>query len=424
MLTTGWNGYKEVGDTETYIATSPYSSPTSSLTRCRPPTRPIQSMHPLAKATGSVLKKGNNDNRTSTDYHYFPVVCGGDRNYAFSNKCYHLNAAPPHVATLVGIMQEMRIGAASIPILNGTALWVTGGEYDLISSTTEWLNVSAADVKMEDASSSSSSPLPKVLSAGIQLPQPRAFHCLKVINAKTAILYGGSDGSPTDFPGSNLTWTIHDIDANEQILSSSQGSDNLWIPRASMKLRRFLHGCGVIRQDIFDDVSSVRKLFVVAAGGAETRYETTDLVELLAVTVTEGEDNVVFSEAWEEGPRMPTTLRDAASATTPDQTMLILAGGLITKQPYKMSYKIFNLRCAAAGYCWWTTDENRLMFPRTFSVAMVLPPTGNVQHQDTTVDIDPQCKLLPSDFRFLMDVIAISIVFFFFLPTFGQTFAR
>ena len=113
----------------------------------------------------------------------------------------------------------------------------------------------------------------------------------------------------------------------------------------------------------------------MAAGGTLSDWTVTDKVELLEIDDTGNDNNVSVSDTWKEGPRMPTTLTQASSTTTDDQTILFVAGGVMSNDPYSMSPRvIYSLRCTNIGYCIWTKVDTELMIVRADGVALLIPP--------------------------------------------------
>ncbi len=278
----------------------------------------------------------------------------------------------------VGVMREMRNGAASIAIVNGTTLWVTGGHFSTAKDTTEWIST---PLMVSDGQ-------PTMLQQGPQLPKKMTFHCLERINTKTAILFGG-DQWVENVPGLQDTWTINGLDSPDFIRSAGGETASSWTLGPPMKHGRTAHGCGVV----LAQGSNTRRKFVVAAGGEDVLYSestpsfaTKKDVELLRVEEDEDGNVIDISDAWEEGPPLATTLAYMASATTEDQSILFLVGGLVSETPlsYYSNY-IWSLRCIT-DVCWWRLEATeRLLIARDKAVAMILPPFTTPLSQVTTI---------------------------------------
>ena len=351
LVTSGFNNFYELGNTEAFIVLPSNQSEQPSIARCQPVPFQTQSMHALTAPTGGVLKA----NKSETTYQYVPIVCGGTQNREGSDKCYHIDTDNAYFPTEVAMMREPRASAASIPVLDGTTLWVTGGSlFDLPLATTELIKVSAL------------SAVDKTLAEeGIQLPLPMSGHCLEAINGKTAILYGGSTW--TGFPDARVrpVWTIDNIDK-----MGVPNHQNSWTERKSMKRGRIFHSCGVIRVD------STRK-FVVAAGGHGSNDNT---VELLPVD-EDSHGNIVINDSWQDGPPMLENLRISASATTEDQSTLLLAGGIV-EATGQVSDAIYSFRCQG-GPCWWTKDS-KMEIRRFGAIALIIPPATTKNYTGCT----------------------------------------
>ncbi len=345
----------EIGDTETFVVPAFYNNNTQNIVRCQPPPHQTQSMYALSSASGGLLKVENSG--------FMPIVCGGSMfGKEDRDKCYHLDKEQSGVSSVVGHMRERRQGAASVSILNGTALWVTGGSYGYTSDTTsEWI-----DVSMALSALSTDKTTVGTLSEGPGLPASLAYHCLEMISSKTVLIYGGTDWHESKFLAT--AWSMDNLDQTI--------GDHFWIPRAPMSLGRFRHMCGVIRDDIGSNSTG---RFVVAAGGADAPASITNRVELLHI-----DDSV--SESWQEGPPLPINLLGAASATTDDQAILFVAGGAFAYEDFLdansfsvndnffESKAIFSLRCLAS-FCWWERESTELIFTRIQGVALIMPPT-------------------------------------------------
>ena len=297
------------------------------------------------------------------------VVCGGSWNSQENDKCYQLKTTlllgahqgqeddSMNGPTVVKVMKERRQGAASVTIANGTALWVTGGQSGIAETPTE--STELVDLSMSTDSSLSLS------GEGVSMPVPLAYHCLQVANAKTVLLVGGLQNGKEE--PTNSAWTV-DIDSITEI--SLTGG---WTPQASMKLGRYRHSCGVLKQDMSNS-SSKGKFIVVVGGIAWPDYvkKEAETVELLRLN-----DDDEFAERWEWGPPLPDYLVDASSATTNDHNVLFVVGG---NSVVSSSMFIYSFRCALS-FCWWSKEDAELLFPRSNGIAMIIPPASALQHQ-------------------------------------------
>ncbi len=356
ILTTGWNGIHALGDTETFVV----SSSSRKLTRCQPLPYQTQTMYPMVGGTGGVIKVSGN-------HQHFPIVCGGNKVVEATDKCYlavgNVTEAKP-VSKFVGFMKEPRENAASITVFNGTTLWVTGGSLlTTVLATSELISLSATE----------SNHLVTAAEKGIPLPMTLACHCLELINSKTAIIYGGSNGYGAEDYTSSV-WTIDNID-EKSLIQGDNGTnqENRWIQGPPLGSLHRWHSCGVIRQDISNKSSSGK--FVIAAGGDMFN----GIVELLQVDEDEYGHITIVENAWELGPEMPIKISEAASVTTEDKAVLFVAGGwqkveLQNEVSNIMpSRDIFTLRCFR-GDCFWTKETLQLEIRRTSAIALLVPP--------------------------------------------------
>ena len=384
VVTTGYDGFYMIGDTETFVFPAAFSSNhDGQLVACRQPLQQdqTQTMHALSGSTGGVLTSRGEDGQAIV----IPILCGGDALLGANDKCYQLQGdgrkgSEFFVPTVVGVLRERRAEAASVVIFNGTTLWITGGTFS--PHTTEWINVSM----LQPTHHVNGTVQPSQLLPGIDLPTGLEFHCLEAVNGDMVILNGGLDSSDVGAPHQALTWTM-DINRNDPLLlnSSKMNYGTEWTPRASMKQVRVSHSCGVVKDTGGESSHLIRK-YVVAAGGEigwRQNHELTDAVELLAVDEDVETKELHFSESWEPGPRLKNPLAAASSATNEDQTLLFVAGGVAFYSPYHEPPLIFSFKCAF-GFCWWTLYSTLISIPRTHGVAFILPPA--------TTTVTTECK--------------------------------
>ncbi len=365
LVTTGWNDYRELGDTEAFYVVLSSTTNSDNLDRCQYLSHTMaQTMHALEGATGGVLQREISDNKQQ----YLPIICGGLSPQISNDKCFRLEESDSGLPLPIeaGRKRELRKGAASVSIWSRTALWITGGEMAAATESTEWMDVSS-DM------ATGGSPLPP-LQWGIPLPIRMAYHCLEMITDSVVILYGGTQWYVGQ-DSLHQAWTIDNLNDPEFIkqmtaTENHHHDSNLWTPRASMEQGRSGHICGVIRVN-----ESIK--FVVAAGG-ETLDTYTNNVELLKVD-TDAAGNVIgISNSWEQGPNLPYKVSRAASATTEDQAMLFFAGG---HRQYDFGYYgsnfIHSFRCAQTGFCFWQEEKPKMITKRRYGLALIIPPMEN-----------------------------------------------
>ncbi len=350
------NEYYALGDTERFfVGSSVTSEYGSQLIDCQPLPHPVQSMHALESATGGVLSK-ETDNETQ----HIPIVCGGRTpNTEYNDKCFHTEGGEA-----VGIMRELRHDAASISILNGTILWITGGQsYVNVLDTTEWINVTTVLSSLNYHSK----PLLPTLAQGISLPARLTRHCLAMINSDTVIVSGVSSwiSSSIYHPPLGDVWTIGNL--TKLFSESTTTKTSYWRKSLASTDPRERHGCGVIK--VYNGMK------YIVAGGEDNNGEPIDSVEILKVKEDKTDGQIVdIKNSWSYGPKMPTPLSRAASAIKDDQSVIFLAGGL--NGDLSLSGSVFSFRCKSAGYCWWNTESVEV--PRQSPVALIIPPRTGI----------------------------------------------
>ncbi len=316
LLTTGNGGWYAKDDSEAFIVPSIASHESGStfndLSKWQALPDALQSTGiEVEKATGGVLKIPSDGGEDSL---WILLLCGGVDPVELETKaeCHLLG----HGSTMAaGSMRYARAGAASVSLWNRTSLWVTGGVRDFWTNemqetdTTELINVSVDKVEI-------------TTSEGVPLPTALAYHCLEVINGKTAILYGGS---VTNWM-TTITRQAWRINVND---SFANNADIGWTSLAPMSVPRHMHSCGVVREDSGTGGNCNNKAKMVVAAGGETKYyeSMTSSVEYFSIVYDKDGGNVIKDGTWKEGPKLPKPLMGAASASTEDQTMLFLAGG-------------------------------------------------------------------------------------------------
>ncbi len=292
--------------------------------------------HELDSAFGGHLRLTT----TTGDNVAIPVVCAGDRGDGPELKCYRLGHEEP-----VGTLLTERSGAASVVINNGQTLWVTGGSDRLIQqlTSTELLTV---------ANDSTTDNFLLISTEGKPLPGPVHHHCLQMLDSDTAVLFGGSRNPDT----LDETWSLEDHHGGE------------WQQRAPLPVPKSMLMCGVIKD------ASGQKI-IVAAGGLIDDFDnfwdptkTTKTTEFL----------LGLDQTWEAGPDLPTELAIAQSSTTEDQTMMLVAGGVLSSMTYEESLSVYSLKCVNMN-CEWTTFDLELTQTRLWFVSMIIPPYSLIE---------------------------------------------
>ncbi len=159
---------------------------------------------PLTFATGGVLTVPTG---VQGEVEPVAVICGGqfelvDNKFLANDKCLILSASKP--ATVVvnnnspgsqnqtitqlstdGLLNNMRIGAASAVVDNGRMLWVLGGKDNTLAFwDTEFVSVSTAQHSDKFPTNAVGPDLPESMIL--------AHHCLEKVTADIAIMTGGT----------------------------------------------------------------------------------------------------------------------------------------------------------------------------------------------------------------------------------------
>ncbi len=346
LLSTGNNMYAELSDTEAFTIL-----PSGELNACSTHHHgnnldmPVTMMRP----SGGLL-------RLQDSLQYRPVLCGGRSQGIVIADCFQLGSNEEEP---LGRLLLSRHDAASVVIRDGTTLWVTGGrKMDQALDSTELLELSS------NADDGSETLINQASSSPTTLPYPMSSHCLQVVGGNTVILYGGA------------SFEIGLIFSSSWLAENSDSQPVSWMEGASMAEARYDHMCGVIK-------TSEEAVIVVAAGGiVDFSDKWTSTVKFLFVE--ENSDSAIND--WQSGPNLPVTLSQAASATTPDQRRLFVAGGRMSN--LLDSLYVFCLRCLdEVNGCEWVKTEAEIWKGRSSSFAIIIPPdTTEIDSQKETTE--------------------------------------
>ncbi len=315
----------------------------------------------LKSASGGLLKSESANNV------YFPVTCGSPSFCSATMDCYDMTSGKAIVSDVM-----FRQSSASVSIYNGTALWLTGGKscfVCFINLWVEWEYVKSTElIRLSGDNKASSEPW-------WDLPMEMGYHCLQTIDdGGKVVLFGGLTDWSYDY--SEVIYNSYVADLN----SNHEEGDNVWLEIDSLNERRASHACGVMRLG----QNNMSTEIVVAAGGRKVYIDfyaneggisSIDTVEFLAI-----HQGNIEQARWEYGPKLPTTLSRAASATTKSGTSLYIAGGLISEQDKIPSMLVLRLHCIGdtVSSCSWTKDTFELWHEMSASVAMIIPPFSKV----------------------------------------------
>ena len=154
-----------------------------------------------------------------------PIICGGEgRDHPSVDACYIMTK--DQTAQIASMMYN-RSGAASLPIMDNSALWITGGQ----DGTSRQLLLATEIIQFQlNQTVESASKL------SIDMPLPLSGHCLIQISQNTLFLIAGKSA---DGPSSR-TFYMH-LDSTDW---SSTGRGN-WTEGPKLKHPRYLHSCGM-----------------------------------------------------------------------------------------------------------------------------------------------------------------------------------
>ena len=313
------------------------------------------SKHAIYFASGGLIKTGDG---TVT-----PIVCGGAQApldpvpSAFnSKKCNVLGGC-----RYIDVLQKRSSGSATTVLNKGEILWVTGGIWDELSIHNGETSATMTPCRETNLITSTGSDFN--IGNGIPLPQARAFHCLVTLEDNVVVLCGGGDSYHSV---SDQCWTL------DYILEEEDSND--WTLMAPLLQARSYHQCKVLVMN-----GGAGKM-IVAAGGIDANNQTTDTVEVLYLPTGGQDDLLLTSQNWTTGPRMPMALAGAVSATTGNQSVLLVVGGVpVWGENGIVSKTILMLSCDSnAGHdlvdnCQWTINDLKLPIGRAFSTGLLLP---------------------------------------------------
>jgi hypothetical protein len=230
----------------------------SSASTCKnPPNFPAK----VYRAIGGLGFKGN------------PIICGGYKNFAYSNKCYSLEN---NEWVSSDSMNSLRIYAAAAQLKDGNLL-VTGG-FDESGSP-----FNSAEMLTEEGWESNIPSLPVSIAA----------HCMVTVNSTTVMVIGG--GQNIQCSGKTFYFTF---------------GEESWTKGPELKNKRLYHSCGKIRRN-----KESQEMSIIVAGGWDGS-STLSSVEILH----EG------SNEWQTGPELPFVI-DESQMVEDQNGGVVLIGG-------------------------------------------------------------------------------------------------
>ncbi len=246
-----------------------------------------------------------------------PLICGGNQDAAFSNKCYSLENN--NWVSLVSL-NSVRVYAAAAQLKDGKIL-VTGGVDGFSSS------LNSAEMLTEEGWESNIPSLPVTIYA----------HCLVTVNSTTVRAIGGSQN--VQYSGKTFYFTF---------------GEESWTEGPELKIKRRYHSCQRIKRN-----KESQEMSIIVAGGFGDGSSTLSSVEIL----DEG------SNEWQTGPELPFGI--AESQMVEDQN-----GGVVLIGGYSSSGKILdNLYQLSHGGqdAVWTKMEQTMQTGRWQHTAFLVP---------------------------------------------------
>ncbi len=181
------------------------------------------------------------------------ILCGGNLNYAYSNKCYSLKN---NEWVSSASMNSVRAWTAAAQLQDGKLL-VTGG----FDASLSELNSAAM---LTEGGWESNIP---------SLPVTIAKHCMVTVNSTTVMVIGGRQNGQY-YSGKTFYFTF---------------GEESWTEGTTLKNKRILHSCGKIRRN-----KDSQEMSIIVVGGHDGSSKLSS-VEILH----EG------SNEWQTGPELP-----------------------------------------------------------------------------------------------------------------------
>ncbi len=310
------------------------------------------------KSTGGFLK-GYQGGYTS-------VVCGGVGAFGgIRDLCHSLSVVNGSYFEVS--MLSSRSGAASVVLNNSRSLWMTGGyNLEVKSWTTEIIH-------LNQEGNLTACPGPHMPVSGLK------YHCIEQIGPGMAALLVG--GQVYNLKGrSKRAWSI-----NPEV-------EDTWTEQAPMDIGRSNHACAILDELTGPGVTRI----AIAAGGFTFDGVITDAVELLRIEIREGikggSVSLSIDSSWQPGPIMPSTISDAATATTPDKRAAFVAGGISNDNEIMAS--VLEIQCSNLE-CLWKKCSQELRTPSDKGLAMIMT-IGSLAFVGEEEDV-LSCKYSPQD---------------------------
>jgi hypothetical protein len=242
-----------------------------------------------------------------------PIICGGNQNGDYSNKCYYLenNQWLSYLN-----MRSVRYFAAAAQLQDGK-LFVTGGYNNTTMSN-------SAEILFEDGRESN---IPS-------LPVGFAEHCMVAVNSTTVMLIGG----------------FSQVSGHTFYLTFGGKS---WTEGPELKFKRYLHSCGRIRSG-----KESQQMSIIVAGG----YDYPSYLSSVEI-LDEG------SSEWKTGPELPFGMRLSQMVEDHSGGVILIGGELSPVVSLDILYRLPH----AGQDALWTEMEQKLASGRKEHTAFLVP---------------------------------------------------
>ncbi len=202
-----------------------------------------------------------------------PLVCGGNQDAAYSNKCYSLEK---NEWVSSASMNSVRVYAAAAQLQDGKLL-VTGGEDGFGS------DLNSAEMLTEEGWERNIPSLPVTVWA----------HCMVTVNSTTVMVIGGVQNG--QYSGKTYYFTF---------------GEQSWTEGPELKNKRRSHSCGKIRKD-----KESQEMSIIVAGGYNGSFYLSS-VEIL----DEG------SNEWQTGPELPFGIEGSQMVENREGGVILIGG--------------------------------------------------------------------------------------------------
>jgi hypothetical protein len=245
-----------------------------------------------------------------------PILCGGDQNHDYSNKCYTLEN---NEWISSASMKSVRVYAASAQLQDGKLL-VTGG-WDESGS-----DLNSAEMLTEDGWESNIPALPVTVFD----------HCMVTVNSTTVMVIGGWQNE--QYSGKTFYFTF---------------GDESWTEGPELKNKRGYHSCGKIRRN-----KESQEMSIIVAGG----YYDGSLLSSVEI-LHEG------SNGWQTGPELPFAIDECQMVEDQNGGVVLIGGESSTVDNLDTLYQLPH----GGQDVVWTKMEQKMKTGRKHPTASLVP---------------------------------------------------